>query len=133
MAIFSHSSNRHQHTDYHPVGAPSGHWVQNVAVADADRSHGWHPDPVEGAGTFRYWDGHRWTATMKEAPGRQSVRYSLDGWRKVWYSKIVRFPLLFYPLSWFNSSVPVTRRHLDRLLQPREVREARARHNRPTH
>jgi hypothetical protein len=106
-------------------------------VAETDIPRGWqHPDPESGSGHFRYWDGTRWTAWMTETPGTQMVGFSvhgqlgLHGWRGLWYRRIVRFPLIFYPLAWFNCSVPFTRRRLDRLMRPRETREARA-HHRP--
>ena len=45
----------------------------------------------------------------------------LSGWRRLWYGRIVRLPPVFYPLAWFNCSVPLTRRRLDRLMNPREM------------
>jgi ATP-dependent Clp protease ATP-binding subunit ClpA len=46
--------------------------------------------------------------------------YPLNGWRRLWYGRIVRLPFIFYPVAWFDNSVPGTRGHLRWLLQPRE-------------
>jgi ATP-dependent Clp protease ATP-binding subunit ClpC len=55
------------------------------------------------------------------------VGIRLSGWRHIWYRRVVRLPFVFYPLAWFNCSVPFTRGHLYRLMQPRELVEARRR------
>lgn len=46
--------------------------------------------------------------------------YALNGWRRLWYGRIVRLPFIFYPVAWFDCSVPGTRGHLTWLIQPRE-------------
>jgi hypothetical protein len=44
----------------------------------------------------------------------------LSGWRRLWYGRIARLPFIFYPVAWFDGSVPVTRGHLTWLIRPRE-------------
>jgi ATP-dependent Clp protease ATP-binding subunit ClpC len=48
--------------------------------------------------------------------------YPLNRWRLLWYTRIVRLPFIFYPVAWFDCSVPGTKGHLTWLMQPREVR-----------
>jgi hypothetical protein len=49
-------------------------------------------------------------------------RYSPTGWRRLWYQRVVRLPVVFYPLAWFNCNVPITRGGLDGLMRPAEAR-----------
>lgn len=89
-------------------------------------TRGWHDNP-DTSGCQQYWDGQAWTGEAHlSAFGAVAARYSLKGWRRIWFSTIVRFPGIFYPLAWFNSSVPITRGHLSRFMQPREQRELMA-------
>jgi hypothetical protein len=102
---------------------------QNVIV-----ERGWHDDP-DKPGQKRYWDGKSWTGVSSVPiwqlrPGRmRGGHYSLSGWRRIWFSQIVRFPIIFYPLSWFDNSVPLIRGHLGRVRHPREMRELLALHH----
>ncbi len=52
----------------------------------------------------------------------------LTGWRRVWYGKVVRNPVVFYPVAWFGCNVPMTRGRLRGLMEPRETRELRGLH-----
>jgi hypothetical protein len=125
-----------------PVGAPgphcsgttgsgppsprgSGPGGQAIGVAETDRPRGWHPDPEMGPGHFRYWDGHRWTGTRKDAPGSQVIGLRFHGWRRIWYLKLVKFSLIAYPLAWVDS---MSRHRLGPLMTPKEIREAREQH-----
>lgn len=82
----------------------------------------WHPDPSI-SNRLRYWNGRRWSGWVENlGSGRGVGRYSLQGWRRLWFQRLVRFPAIFYPLAWFNCSVPITRGRLDRLMRPAEGR-----------
>ena len=93
-------------------------------------ARGWHQLPGEGD-HWRYWDGRTWTAQAHTSNGVMGVRVigvsgARRGWRGTWFLKVARLPVVFYPLAWFNCSVPLTRGRLDRFLRPREVRELRS-------
>ncbi len=65
------------------------------------------------------------TPTMEPRPVQPqslgSVR-TRRGWRRLWYHRIVRFPLAFYPIAFCDCSVPVLRGHLTWLLWPSRPR-----------
>jgi hypothetical protein len=83
---------------------------------------GWHPDPAE-TGLDRFWDGHGWNGTCgKGAQGHTMDHFSLRGGRRIWYVRVLRFPVVFYPLAWLNCSVSGTRGHLGRLVEPAQAR-----------
>jgi hypothetical protein len=86
---------------------------------------GWQEDP-DHPHHLRYWNGHTWTAGANVSDGHSLTQLRLTGWRRVWYLKVARNPVVFYPLAWFGCSVPVTRGRLRGLMEPRETRELRA-------
>lgn len=65
------------------------------------------------------------TPTMErrsvQPQSRGGVR-TLRGWRRLWYRRIVRLPVVFYPIAFCDCSVPVLRGHLTRLLWPSRPR-----------
>jgi ATP-dependent Clp protease ATP-binding subunit ClpA len=62
------------------------------------------------------------TDDRRHGGGRRPRPLLLKGWRRLWYTRIVRLPFVFYPVVWFDCSVPGTRGHLTWLVQPREFR-----------
>lgn len=92
------------------------------AVGGRPSTCGWQvvSDP---AGQWRYWDGRTWTAWAHVSGSGAPLRFSVKGWRPTWFNGIARIPVVFFPLAWFECSVPFTRGHLGRLLRPRELRE----------
>lgn len=83
-------------------------------------------EEVKGPPEVPFGTGRAPTGPFRAEPQAMSRvrvgRIGLHGWRGFWYRRVVRFPVVFYPLAWFNNSVPGTRGHLDRLLHPREMR-----------
>jgi hypothetical protein len=82
---------------------------------------GWHRDPDE-PGRFRYWNGDDWTfrAGVHEnghiwAVGPLPRRGLID-------SPLVRNPVSFHVLAWFDCSVPLIRGRLRRRFEPVELR-----------
>jgi hypothetical protein len=93
-----------------------------LVMTEEPLAKGWHPDLPE-TGLYRYWDGHEWNGTRQKGPqGHAMGHFSLRGWRRIWYVRVLRFPAVFYPLVWFNCSVPGTRGHLGRLIEPAQAR-----------
>jgi hypothetical protein len=87
---------------------------------------GWNEDP-DGPNQYCYWNGSQWTdhATVSEDGHHgMSVLFggSLGGWNSTWYRKILRNTVVFHTMAWFDCSVPLTRGHLRRFMQPREQR-----------
>jgi hypothetical protein len=83
---------------------------------------GWHKDPTE-PGRSNYWDGRRWNGFRQvRGDGHAGGAFRLYGWRRVWNGKILRNPAVFYPLAWFNCSVPGTKGRLDRSMRPPQAR-----------
>jgi len=78
---------------------------------------GWHTDPAE-PGRWNYWDGNRWNGVRREHDGHVNGHFSLTGWHKLWYGRIVKVPIVFYPFAWLNCSVPGTKGRLSRLMRP---------------
>ena len=80
---------------------------------------GWSQDPVE-PNQYRYWNGSDWTghATVFE----DGVRGFLGPWSNTWYRKVLRNKVIFHAMAWFDCSVPMTRGHLRRFMQPKEQR-----------
>ncbi len=73
---------------------------------------GWHRDPYSAA-EYWYWDGAAWGGHHVQRPTGVAVgHYTFRGWRKTWYLRIGRWPVVFYPLVWMNCSVPGIRGHL---------------------
>ena len=86
-----------------------------MEMADEPAAKGWHPDP-SGPGRFRYWDGSECIGTYQTEPnGFSNGHYSLRGWQKFWYGRVLKSPVVFYPLAWFGCSVPGARGRLGRL------------------
>jgi hypothetical protein len=92
-----------------------------VEMADEPLAKGWHPDP-SGTDRFRFWDGREWIGFCVKRPNGTSGHYSLRGWQAIWYGRVLKFPPVFYPLAWFNCSVPGTRGRLSRLAHPPQGR-----------
>jgi hypothetical protein len=92
-----------------------------MEMTEEPLAKGWHPDPAE-ADLFRYWDGHEWNGIARTGLRTSSGHFSLRGWKKIWYGRILRLPVVFYPLVWFHCSVPGTRGHLTRLISPPQAR-----------
>lgn len=94
-----------------------------IVVVIEHRAKGWYPDP-EGPDQHRYWNGHEWSATSWRSPdgGMGRVTCSLHGWRKLWFQRLARLPVFFYPMACFNCSVPVTRGHMTRFMRAPEMR-----------
>ena len=87
---------------------------------------GWYHD-ADRPDVVRYWDGRRWSARSRSSPGGGTVtRIRLEGWRKLWFQRLVRLPVAFHPLAWLNCSVPVTRGHMVRFIRPTEMRPPRS-------
>jgi hypothetical protein len=70
----------------------------------------------------RYWYGRAWTGTARVTEGSGFGQYHLSGWRRFWYTKFMRNPVIFHVFAWFGCSVPLTRGRLRWLTQPREMR-----------
>jgi Protein of unknown function (DUF2510) len=87
------------------------------------RDKGWHDDP-KNPNQVRYWNGRKWTAytETRAGSGGRIVHVEMGPGRRFWYFRAVWFPPVFYPLSWLNCSVPVTRHRLDGLLRAPEQR-----------
>ena len=83
----------------------------------SDQAKGWHPDSAE-PGRWNYWDGRRWNGVRREHAGHASSQFSLLGWRRLWYGKIMRAPIVFYPLAWLNRSMPGVKGRFDRWMRP---------------
>jgi hypothetical protein len=86
---------------------------------------GWNRDPA-GTDKFRYWNGSEWTAqatTKVRSNGNMSTmagvrmkrRRVLDSW-------LLRNTVVFHTMAWLDCSVPLTRGHLRRFMQPVEMR-----------
>lgn len=97
---------------------------KNVAMDDQPVV-GWNRDPA-GAGKFCYWNGSEWTAqattevhsngiTSTMAGGHLKRRRVLDSW-------LLRNSVVFHTMAWFDCSVPLTRGHLRRFMEPVEMR-----------
>ena len=86
---------------------------------------GWNRDP-EGPDKYRYWNGAAWTgqATASDRGDHLDIMFggSCGGWHHAWYRKILRNTVVFHTMAWFDCSVPLTRGHLRRYMQPREQR-----------
>ena len=86
---------------------------------------GWNRDP-EGPDQYRYWNGTEWTghATASDRGDHRTIMFggSYGGWHHAWYRKILRNTVVFHAMAWFDCSVPLTRGHLRRFMQPREQR-----------
>jgi hypothetical protein len=83
---------------------------------------GWHEDPNEPR-RWNYWDGRCWSGFYQEHDdGFANGAFHLHGWRRLWCGKIARNPVVFYPLAWFNCSVPGTKGRLDRFVRPPQAR-----------
>jgi len=58
---------------------------------------------------------------MALPPEAREMHYvTLSGWRRVWFGRLVTLPVIFYPLVWFDCSVPFTRGRLSRLIRPQD-------------
>jgi hypothetical protein len=102
--------------------SPIGRARQDVQMEPVPLSKGWHSDP-SAAGRFRYWDGREWSGSRQKGPhGGWTGHWSLRGWRRIWYGRVLRMPFIFYPLPWFNCSIPVTRGRLNRVMYSPQAR-----------
>jgi hypothetical protein len=86
---------------------------------------GWGEDPIK-PNQYRYWNGSDWTghATVSDGEHGMSVLFggTLGGWSNTWHRKVLRNRVVFHTMAWFDCSVPVTRGHLRRFMQPKEQR-----------
>jgi hypothetical protein len=91
-------------------------------MAPRVREKGWYPDPSD-ADRFQYWDGKEWNGVRQRGTNGVWIgHWSLRGWQKIWFGRLLRVPVVFYPLAWFNCSVPGTRGRLDRIMYPAQRR-----------
>ena len=86
---------------------------------------GWHQNPGD-ATTFRYWNGREWTARAQSHIDPRGIAFlsaQVQGKRRrVLDSRLVRNPMTFHVVAWFDCSVPLTRGRLRRFTRPVEFR-----------
>ena len=87
---------------------------------------GWSRNP-DGPDHYRYWNGSKWTGhadISHDGHGGMVVQSggSIGGWSNTWYRKVLRNTVVFHAMAWFDCSIPGTRGHLRRFMQPKEKR-----------
>ena len=101
----------------------SARW--ETASVDDQPVVGWNRDPG-GPDKYRYWNGTDWTchATAARHNNHRTVMFGVSdrGWRNFWYLRVLRNTVVFHTMAWFECSVPLTRGHLRRFMEPRELR-----------
>jgi hypothetical protein len=56
---------------------------------------------------------------MRRGPsGNWGGHWRVRGWRRFWYERVVRSPVMFHLFAWLNCSVPGMRGRLGRLIRP---------------
>jgi hypothetical protein len=81
----------------------------------------WQPDP-SAPDRYHYFDGRHCSATWIVRQGGGSGSYQLHGWHRVWFGRVARWPIVFYPLAWLDCSVPIARGHVARFVWPHAIR-----------
>ena len=87
---------------------------------------GWSEDPND-PNRYRYWNGREWSwhaSTYEDGHGGTHIQSggTLGGWNGTWYRKVLRNTVVFHTMAWFDCSVPGTRGHLRRFMEPKEQR-----------
>lgn len=94
-------------------------------MEDDDPGAGWHRDPDDPF-KFRYWNGSEWTARAETHADVNGVLYIAAlghlKRRRVSASRLVRNPITFHVIAWFDCSVPFTKGRLSRFRTPVELR-----------
>lgn len=85
-----------------------------------------HDDPGTGWHRFRYWNGGEWTAGAEtRTDSKLAVYVAAHGHlkpRRALVAHLIRKPITFHVIAWFDCNVPFAKGRLRRFITPVELR-----------